>query len=170
MGTPYMSEIKICAFNFAPKGWALCNGQTLPINQNQALFSLLGTTFGGNGQTTFALPNLQGRTPVHMGQAHLLGERGGEDAHTVNLQEMPAHVHIAKADAKQGDANTPNPGNAYPAYTAGNPMYSPGSNNMVPMFAQMVSNIGGSQAHENRQPFLALSFCIALTGVFPSRN
>jgi microcystin-dependent protein len=170
MGTPFLSEIKIMSFNFAPKGWALCNGQLLPINQNQALFSLLGTTYGGNGQTTFGLPNLQGRVAMHMGQTHNQGERGGEEAHTVNLGEMPAHTHVATADVKVGDNNTTNPGNAYPADTGGTPMYSTGSNNMVPMFPQMVSTIGGSQPHENRQPFLCLSFCIALQGIFPSRN
>ena len=170
MGTPYMSEIKICAFNFAPKGWALCNGQTLPINQNQPLFSLLGTTYGGNGQTTFALPNLQGRAAMHMGQSHILGERGGEEAHTVNMSEMPAHTHVATADVKQGDATVFNPQNAYIANTSPAQMYSAGSNAMAAMYPQMVSNTGGSQPHENRQPYLALSFCIALTGVFPSRN
>lgn len=165
-----MSEIRIMSFNFAPKGWALCNGQTLPINQNQPLFALLGTTYGGNGQTTFALPNLQGRVAVHMGQSHTLGERGGEEAHTVIQSEMPAHIHPATADVKPGDANTDNPGGAYPANTTGNPMYSGGSNNMVPMYPQMVSTVGGSQPHENRQPYLALNFCIALQGIFPSQN
>jgi microcystin-dependent protein len=170
MGTPYMSEIKICAFNFAPKGWALCNGQTLPINQNQALFSLLGTTFGGNGQTTFALPNLQGRTSVHMGQGHILGEAGGQEAHTLTLQEMPAHIHPATADVKSGNNTTDDPTNTYPANTGGTPIYSAGSNTMAPMFPTMVTNTGGSQPHENRQPYLALTYCIALQGVFPSRN
>jgi microcystin-dependent protein len=170
MGTPFLTEIRIMSFNFAPKGWALCNGQLLPINQNQPIFALLGTTYGGNGQTTFGLPNLQGRVAVHMGGGHTLGERGGEEAHTVIQSEMPAHIHPATADAKQGDANSDNPGAAYPAYTTGNPMYSAGSNNMVPMYPQMVSTAGGSQPHENRQPYLALTFCIALQGIFPSQN
>jgi microcystin-dependent protein len=170
MGTPYMSEIRIMAFNFAPKGWALCNGQFLPINQNQALFSLLGTTYGGNGQTTFALPNLQGRAAMHTGQGHLLGERAGEESHTVTLQEMPAHTHVANADVKVGDNQTGNMNGGYPADTGATRMYSLGSNNMVPMNPAMVTNVGGSQAHENRQPFLTLTFCIALQGVFPSRN
>jgi microcystin-dependent protein len=170
MGTPIMSEIRIMAFNFAPKGWAMCNGQFLPINQNQALFSLLGTTYGGNGQTTFALPNLQGRAAMHMGQGHLQGETGGQEAHTVTLGEMPAHIHPATADVKSGDNTVFTPANAYMADTGSTLLYSAGSNNMVAMSPQMVLAVGGSQPHENRQPFIALNFCIALQGVFPSRN
>src|SRR5436190_18535631 len=93
MAEPFLSEIRIMSFNFAPKGWALCNGQLLPINQNQALFSLLGTTFGGNGQTTFALPDVRGRVPIHVGDGHTLGEKGGQEAHTITMQELPAHYH-----------------------------------------------------------------------------
>ncbi len=170
MSTPFMSEIRIFSFNFAPKGWAMCNGQLLPINQNQALFALLGTTYGGNGQTTFALPNLQGRAAMHEGQGHTLGERAGEESHTVSMSEMPAHIHPATADVKSGNANTFNPNNAYPANTAPTQTYSHGSSNMVAMYPQMVSSVGGSQPHENRQPFLALNFCIALQGIFPSPN
>src|ERR1700760_2356602 len=110
MSTPFMSEIRIMSFNFAPKGWALCNGQLLPINQNQALFSLLGTTYGGNGQTNFALPDLRGRTPIHMGAGFSLGERGGEEAHTLIQTELPAHNHVAQASNTDGDG--PAPGNA----------------------------------------------------------
>src|ERR1700755_1615656 len=106
MSTPFMAQIEIFSFNFAPKGWAMCNGQLLPINQNQALFALLGTTYGGNGQTTFALPNLQGRAAMHEGQGHTLGERAGEESHTVSMSEMPAHIHPATADVKSGNANT----------------------------------------------------------------
>jgi microcystin-dependent protein len=170
MGTPYMSEIRIMSFNFAPKGWAMCNGQLLPINQNQALFSLLGTTYGGDGRVNFALPNLQGRTAMHMGQSFVEGQRGGEETHTVNMSEMPAHIHPATADIKVGNNQVGNMNGAYPADTGGTKIYSAGSNNMVPMFPQMVSSIGGSQPHENRQPFLTLNFCIALQGVFPTQN
>jgi microcystin-dependent protein len=170
MSNPFLSEIRIMSFNFAPKGWAMCNGQTLPINQNQPLFALLGTTYGGNGQTTFALPNLQGRTSLHMGGGHTLGERGGEEAHTVNQSEMPAHTHIATVDVKPGDNTSANPTGSYPANTGGTPMYSPGSSNMVAMNPGMVTSTGGSQPHENRQPYLCLNFCIALQGIFPSRN
>ena len=170
MSTPFLAELRIMSFNFAPKGWAVCNGQLLAINSNQALFSLLGTTYGGNGQTTFGLPNLQGRVAMHAGSGHTQGERAGEEAHTVIASEMAAHLHPAQADVKQGDALTDNPNGAYLAYTTGNPMYSSGSSNMVTMYPQMVSNYGGSQAHENRQPFLALNVCIALQGIFPSRS
>src|ERR1700730_9313650 len=126
-----MSEIKIISWNFAPRGWAFCNGQTLPINQNQALFSLLGTTYGGNGQTTFALPDMRSRVPMHIGNGHLQGEKGGEEFHTITQQELPAHTHVATADAKSGNANSFNPNNSYIANTAPIQMYSSGSNSMV---------------------------------------
>jgi microcystin-dependent protein len=170
MSTPFLSEIKIMSFGFAPKGWALCNGQLLPINQNQALFSLLGTTYGGDGRVNFALPDLRGRAALHMGSGHTLGEKSGEEAHTVNLSEMPAHIHTATADVAVGHNTTSNPNGALLANTGATQMYSAGSNNMVSMLPAMVSNAGGSQPHENRQPFLTLSFCIALQGIFPSQN
>jgi len=170
MSTPFLSEIRIMSFNFAPKGWALCNGQTLPINQNQALFSLLGTTYGGNGQTTFQLPDLRSRVPIHQGSGYNLGQRGGEEAHTLIQSEMPAHIHPATADVKAGDANAFNPTNSYIANTAPIQMYSSGSNNMQAMYPQMVTAVGGSQPHTNLQPYLALNFCIALQGIFPSQN
>jgi microcystin-dependent protein len=170
MSTPFMSEIRIMSFNFAPKGWAMCNGQLLSINQNQALFSLLGTTYGGNGQTTFGLPNLQGRTAMHAGQGHTLGERGGEEAHTVIISEMPAHTHPAQADAVSGNATVANPLPNAPGNNSSIQFYSSGSNAMVAMSSKMVTNVGGSQPHENRQPFLALNFCIALQGIYPTQN
>ncbi|HEY0615258.1 MAG TPA: tail fiber protein [Candidatus Elarobacter sp.] len=170
MSNPFLSEIRIFSFSFAPRGWALCNGQILPINQNQPLFALLGTTYGGNGQTTFALPNLQGRVAMHMGQGHTLGERGGEETHTVVSSEMPAHIHPASADVKPGDGDAFIPTNTLPANAAPTQIYSAGSTNMAAMAPQMVSNVGGSQPHENRQPYLALNCCIALQGIFPSRN
>jgi microcystin-dependent protein len=167
---PYLSEIQMFSFNFAPRGWALCNGQSLPINQNQPLFALLGTTYGGNGQTTFFLPNLEGRVAMHMGNGHTLGEKGGQESHVVTAGEMPAHIHPAQADAKAGNANSFNPLSAYPADTSPLLAYSSGSANMVAMSPSMVSNAGGSQAHENRQPYLTINFCIALQGIFPSQN
>ena len=170
MSNPFLSEIRIMSFNFAPRGWALCNGQTLQINQNQPLFSLLGTTYGGDGRVTFALPNLQGRVAVHSGSGHTLGERGGQEAHTVIQSEMPAHIHPATVDVKSGDNTSPNPTGAYPANTGGTPMYSPGSSNMVAMNPGMVTATGGSQPHENRQPYLCLNFCIALSGIYPSQS
>lgn len=170
MSTPFLSEIRLFTFNFAPKGWAMCNGQLLPINQNQALFSLLGTTYGGDGRVNFALPNLQGRAAMHVGNGHVLGERAGQESHSLVTSEMPAHIHPATADVASGHATVSNPNNAYLTNTAPTQMYSRGSSNMTTMYPQMVSNIGGSQPHENRQPYLALNYCIALQGIFPSQN
>jgi microcystin-dependent protein len=165
MAEPFLSEIRIMSFNFAPQGWALCNGQLLPINQNQALFSLLGTTYGGDGRVNFALPNLQGRTPIHMGNGHLLGEAGGEQAHTLSISEIPTHTHLANASTANGSTNFAN-GNILAA--AGNLYAAPSS--LTTLNPTSITNVGGSQAHLNMQPFLTLSFCIALQGIFPSRN
>lgn len=161
------------SFVFPPKSWALCNGQFLPINQNQALFSLLGTTYGGNGQTTFALPDLRGRVPIHVGNGHFLGERGGAEAHTLSISEMPTHLHFAQASYTQGNAVNPNFGGTGRVLAAdpGN-AYSTGfAPNAVALNAATVANNGGSQAHQNMQPFLTLSYCMAITtGIFPSPN
>lgn len=168
MAEPFLSEIRMMSFSFAPRGWALCNGQLLPINQNQALFSLLGTTFGGNGQTTFALPNLQGRTPIHVGSGHTLGEQGGEQAHTLSIAELPTHTHTMNGASNPADAVFPG-GNLLGTAdntTFGNSYAS--ASNLVALSAQAVGNVGGSQAHLNMQPFLTLTFCIALQGIFPS--
>ena len=170
MADPFLSEIRIVSFNYAPQGWAFCNGQLLPINQNQALFALLGTTYGGNGQTNFALPNLQGRTPIHMGNGHTLGERGGEQAHTLSVAELPTHTHALNASKTDGDAPVPfsnSAGNVL-ARTV-NQIYGPPTN-LAAVNAATVTNTGGSQAHLNMQPFLTLTFCIALIGIFPSQN
>lgn len=164
MAEPFLSEIRIMSFSFAPKGWALCNGQLLPINQNQALFSLLGTTFGGDGRTTFALPNLQGRTPIHVGNGHTLGERGGEPGHTLSISELPTHTHVLNGSGNSGTQAVP--GNGLLA-TSNIPAYGP-ANNQVAMNAASVTTVGGSQAHLNMQPFLTLNFSIALQGIFPS--
>jgi microcystin-dependent protein len=165
MSEPFLSEIRIMSFGFAPKGWAMCNGQLLPINQNQALFALLGTNYGGNGQTNFALPDLRSRVPIHMGSGHTLGERGGEQAHTITQSEMPQHTHIVNANSAVGQNNPP----GAVLGTAGTNMYGPPSS-LQAMGPNMVLNVGGSQAHLNMQPFLVLTFCIALQGIFPSRN
>lgn len=165
MGTPFLGEIKLVSFNFPPRGWAFCNGATLPINTNQALFSLLGTTYGGNGQTTFALPNLQGKTPIHVGSGHTLGETGGEQNHTLTIAEIPTHTHLV--NAQSGNATTPIP--AGNLLGAANNLYA-APTNLTALDATTVTNAGGSQAHLNMQPFLVLNFCIALQGAFPSQN
>jgi microcystin-dependent protein len=163
MAEPFLSEIRIMSFVFAPRGWALCNGQLLPINQNQALFSLLGTTFGGDGRVNFALPDLRGRVPIHVGSSHTLGERGGEQAHTLSIAEIPTHTHVANASSANAGTNSPN--GAFLA-SSNNVYHSP--TNLTAINAGTVTNVGGSQAHLNMQPFLTLSFCIALQGIFPS--
>ena len=165
MSEPFLSEIKMVSFNFPPKGWAFCNGQTMPINQNQALFSLLGTTYGGNGMPTFALPNLQGKVPVHMGSGFALGQTGGEASHTLSIAEMPQHPHVFQGTTNNAD-NPAVTGNLMATsanlYTA--------ANNLTTLDPSTVGNAGGSQAHENMQPYLAVSFCIALQGIFPTQN
>ena len=165
MSEPFLSEIKIISFNFPPKGWAFCNGQLLPINQNQALFSLLGTTYGGDGRVNFALPNLQGRVPNHMGNGLTLGEMGGEAAHTVNISELPAHNHVPVGF--DSTATTPIP--TGDLWANGNePAYSNTFN--AAMNPKCVTATGGSQPHENMSPYLVLNFIIALQGIFPSQN
>lgn len=154
------------SFVFPPKGWALCNGQLLPINQNQGLFSLLGTTFGGDGRVNFALPDMRGRTPIHVGSGHTLGERAGEQAHTLSISEIPTHTHVLNATNTVGDTIVPS-GSAVLANVAPSQVFS-GPQNMAAMHASIVTATGGSQAHLNMQPFLVLSFSIALQGIFPS--
>jgi microcystin-dependent protein len=152
------------SFDFAPKGWAMCNGQLLQINQNQALFALLGTTYGGDGQITFALPDLRGRLPFHVGTM-VQGQRGGTEAETLNLNQMPAHTHPTQASSQTGTAATP--GGNFWAAAAANPYAASGS---AAMSAQAVTSAGGNQPHNNVPPFLVLNVCMALVGIFPSRN
>lgn len=181
MSEPFLSEIKVVSFNFPPKGWALCNGQLLPINQNQALFALLGTTYGGNGQTNFALPNLRGRVPIHVGSGHTLGEAAGSTSVTITQQTMPTHQH-----SLQGIAETP-PGSLAGGIPTGKVfaqallsiqgggtapanLYEQPPTNLVALAPEAVTNTGGSQPHNNMMPYLVLNFIIALQGIFPSQN
>jgi microcystin-dependent protein len=164
MSDPFIGEIKVISFNFPPKGWAFCNGQLLQINQNQALFSILGTTYGGDGRTTFALPNFQARMPIHQGNGFTLGEKGGEVAHTLTINEMPAHNHPAMAAAT---TTGPSPANSVWA-PPGQVAYAASPNGT--MAAAAISNTGGSQPHNNEAPYLVLNFIIALVGIFPSQN
>ena len=167
MSEPFLGEIKVISWNFPPKGWAFCNGTLLPINQNQALFSILGTTYGGDGRQTFGLPNLQGRTPVHVGNTFSLGELTGEQSHTLNISEVPVHSHALIGTSNAATVNTPV--NNYFANSPGNIYAPPGS--QTPLVAGSLPTVtGGSQPHENMQPYLVLNFVIALQGIFPSPN
>ena len=167
MAEPFLSEIRIMSFCFPPKGWATCDGQLLPIAQNQGLFSLLGTTYGGDGRVNFGLPNLQGRTAIHMGSSHTLGERGGEQGHTLSISEIPTHTHSAVGSSVVGTAPTPAAN-----YLGGSPKnpYHTADNLLGALAAGSLANVGGSQAHLNMQPFLVLNFSIALQGIFPSQT
>lgn len=174
MSSPFQSEIRIMAFNFPPKGWAFCNGQTLAINQNQALFSLLGTTYGGNGTSTFLLPNLQGQVPMHFGSGYTLGQKSGEATHTLNVNEMPKHNHGMTATATAGATSIPDSTYFLGQGAVTNPLatvnlYGTGSANRT-FAGAAIANNGGTQPHPNQQPYLVLNFCISLQGIYPSRN
>jgi len=171
---PFVAEIRIFPFNFAPKGWAWCNGQILPISQNTALFSLLGTTYGGNGQSTFALPNLQGNAPMHPGQGpglslHDLGETGGIESVTLLTQQMPAHPHTVQAFSNPGNVNTPDPSLAL-ARSKGGTAYKAPTANVVNFNGAAISPVGGDQPHNNMMPYITYYFNIALQGVYPPRT
>ena len=172
MSEPFLAELKLISWNFPPKGWTFCNGQLLPINQNQPLFALLGTTYGGNGQTNFALPNLQGKAPNHFGGSYTLGETGGEMAHTLNMSELPQHLHGLNTNLAVGGGAT----NATQGVPTGNFWSNSGKSTWATsqpnaaMNPAAVTNVGGSQPHNNMQPYLVLNFCIALQGIFPSQN
>ena len=166
MSEPFLGEIKIISWNFPPKGWAFCNGSLLPINQNQALFSILGTTYGGDGRVTFGLPNLQGRTPMHVGDGITLGELGGEATHTLNISEIPAHTHVPVGNTVTPPAST-SPANSLWAPNNANPFNTQSNSAMSPA---CISSAGGNQPHENMSPYLVLNFIIALQGIFPSQN
>lgn len=182
MSTPFLAQIEIFSFNFAPKGWALCNGQLLPIAQNQALFSLLGTMYGGDGRVNFALPDLRSRIPVSFGPQNTIGTRAGTEAVTINISSMPQHNHPMMVDSTTpASSNTSTPANAgtkvlgnaagtiTPTGSFTVALYSPGNANGT-LAPSVISNNGGSQAHTNIQPYLCLNFCIALQGIFPSQT
>jgi microcystin-dependent protein len=166
MSEPFLGEIKIISWNFPPKGWAFCNGALMQINQNQALFSILGTTYGGDGMRTFGLPNLQGRTPMHVGNGIVLGELGGETTHTLNISELPAHTHVPTGSSAGATISTPS-GNLWSAQQT-KPFTTAASNNS--MKPACITTTGGNQPHENMSPYLVLNFIIALQGIFPSQN
>jgi microcystin-dependent protein len=165
----YLGEINLVSFNFAPKGWALCNGQLLPINQNQALFSLLGTTYGGDGRTTFALPNLQGRTGVGFSSSMSMGGAGGSASETLAAAELPSHQHAVNASTDFASSSDPT-GHILGAKTRGGTNAFAAATNMTPLKDGSIGSTGGNQAHNNMQPYLVLNYIIALQGIFPSQN
>lgn len=169
MSEPYLSEVKLTPFHFAPKGWALCNGQLLPINQNQALFALLGTTYGGNGQTNFALPNLRGRVLLHHGNGHTMGEAAGATAVTLNAQQLPQHSHGVVARTGPGNAD-PGPAQSLAAVPDAYALPAVATGSLTALNPASVTSTGGSQAHTNMQPYTVLNYIIALQGIFPSQN
>lgn len=171
MSEPFLAEIRIVGFNFAPRGWAFCDGQILPINQNQSLYSLLGTTYGGDGQTSFALPDLRGRVPIHVGSGHHEGQKSGEETHTLSVDEMPQHNHVINGTDTTATLGTPINNVPGQSPTSVGSIYGNTNSQLNAVFANAsISNTGGSQAHDNMQPYLAVNFCIALQGLFPSRN
>ena len=175
MADPFVAEIRIFPFNFAPRGWAWCDGQLLPLSQNTALFSLLGTTYGGNGESNFALPDLQGRAPMHPGQGpglslHDLGETGGSETVTLLESEIPSHAHAMRAANEAGITNAPGSALIARPFGRGNNVFSTAANNLVSMAPNQLAPAGGDQPHNNMQPFLTFYFCIALQGVFPPRT
>ena len=165
MAEPFLGEIRIMSFDFPPQGWARCDGQFLPINQNQALFALFGTVYGGNGQTTFALPDLRGRVPLDDGAGFVIGENGGARTDTLAIDQVPTHTHPMFASSSVGDTNV-NVGHVF----AVSPSQLYDAGNLTTLHPSSVSSVGGSQPHQNMQPYLVLSFCVALQGIFPSRN
>jgi microcystin-dependent protein len=171
MGSPYLGEIRIVAFGYAPKGWALCNGQTMQINQNQALFALLGTTYGGDGRSTFLLPDFRGRTAIATGSqvggpAFVQGQIGGEELHVLQQTEMGPHTHAATASSAA--ATLPGPGGNF--WANGTESQYAASPVNTPLASNAIGNAGGGQGHENRSPYTVLNYIIALSGIFPSRN
>lgn len=174
MSEPFIAEVRIFAGNFAPRGWAFCNGQLLPVSQNTALFSLIGTTYGGDGRSTTALPNMQGRAPMHPGRgpgltSRRLGQKGGVEMVTLTEAQMPNHSHGVYADSFPAQFQVPTNARTL-ARSSGGPAYAPGGSGFVPMDSRVLPSAGGSQAHNNMQPYMAINFIIALVGLYPSRS
>ncbi|KZM49026.1 tail fiber protein [Labrenzia sp. OB1] len=170
MSEPFLAEVRMVGFNFAPRGWAFTDGQILPINQNQSLYSLLGTTYGGDGRTSFALPDLRGRTPIHTGNGHTLGQKGGAETVTLSAAEIPGHTHEVKAVSVPGDNRSPL-STLFGAEVATDlPYRQPEAVSTTSLRSGTVTNAGGGQSHNNMQPYETVNFCIALQGLFPSRN
>ena len=176
MSEPFVGEIRMFGFGFAPQGWALCNGQLLPISQNTALFSIIGTYYGGDGKSTFALPNLQGMAPLGFGQGNGLtprniGDTGGETSVTLIASQMAAHTHAAQGSSNGGDQVSPANGVwSIPSVGRGLNVYDPGAGSSPAMNVKAISSVGGNQAHDNMMPYLTLNFCIALVGIYPQRQ
>jgi microcystin-dependent protein len=170
MSEPFLAEIRIVGFNFAPRGWAFCDGQILPINQNQSLYSLLGTNYGGDGRTSFALPDMRSRTPIHVGDGHTLAQKSGAETVALTAAEIAAHTHTVKADSAVGDNRVATGGLLASEMLPDLPYRNPEAATMTALRSGTVTNAGGGQAHNNMQPYIALAFCIALRGLFPSRN
>lgn len=175
MANPFLAEIRIFPFNFAPKGWAFCDGQILPLSQNTALFSLLGTTYGGNGTSTFALPNLQGNAPMHPGQGpglslYDLGQTGGSETVSLLESEIPAHNHSVQAQSQPAQLDSPGPDRAFSRSSGGFAYKASPYATIVQFSPDMIAPAGGDQPHNNMMPYLTLNFCIALQGVFPPRT
>jgi microcystin-dependent protein len=168
MAQPFLGEVRLMSFVFPPKNWALCNGQLLPINQNQALYSVLGTYYGGDGHTTFGLPDFRTRMPIGIGGQYAVGQKGGEATHTLAMSEMPSHSHVTFASASVANTSTASNSVAL-AQTQQAFLYSPVGNNST-MAGNALGPYGNSQPHENMQPYMTVSFCIALVGIFPNRN
>lgn len=167
MAQPYVGEIRLFAGNFAPAGWLFCAGQLLPIAENETLFALIGTTYGGDGQFTFALPDLRGRVPLHQGSGYVLAETGGVESVTLTSLQLPAHTHALRASSAAGTGS--GPGNALLAATGSVNSYGSGNADQ-PMTAGALSSSGSSQPHDNMAPYLAVSYIISLFGIFPSPN
>ena len=174
MADPFIAEIRIFPFNFAPMGWAFCDGQTLSIAQNSALYALIGITYGGDGKTNFALPNLQGRVAMHPGQGpglspHRLGETGGSETVTLNASQLSSHTHNLKVSSQPGEDSTPVPNESFARSVNGN-LYQTTNTGLVQLSSNVITQAGGGQPHNNLQPYLALNFCIAVQGIFPPRG